>query len=54
MERQEREKGSLEVYDKQPKSILFQYMPFSTQPNQLKTADFCVYEIYDKEAKINL
>ena len=50
----ERQKGSLVVYDKQPESIFFQYMPFLTQPNQLKTVDFCVSEIYDKEAKINL
>ena len=25
------------------KSILFQYLPFSSQPNQLMSADFCVF-----------
>ena len=30
------------VYNNPTKSFVFQYLPFLTQPNQLKTADFCV------------
>ena len=29
------------VYNNPSKSIFFQYLPFSTQPNQLKIAYFC-------------
>ena len=30
------------VYVNPPKSINYQYLPFLTQSNQLKIADFCV------------
>ena len=31
------------VYNNPLIKISFQYLPFSTQPNQLKIADFCVF-----------
>ena len=30
------------VYNNPLKTIFLQYLPFSSLPNQLKTADFCV------------
>ena len=41
--RKDRKERKAVVYDNPPKSIFFQYLPFSTQPNQLKIANFCVY-----------
>ena len=38
----DRKKEKAVVYDNPLFSIFFQYSPFSTHPNQLKIADFCI------------
>ena len=45
--RKDRKERKTEVYNNTNK-ISFQYLPLSTQPNQLKIVDFfCKYVIYD-------
>ena len=38
----DRKEKNTVVYINPAKSIFFQYLPYSTQPTQLKIADFCV------------